>query len=452
MAAVLTAAAEDFPLKFETIPAQEVMEFPGGSGTFGMLTLDKPGRVRREPKAVSERPLYGLCRQMPSGPAFVCRLDESQGTGQGYDRLIVDMNDNGDLTDDAVAKPVALPDQPRVFSPGREQTLFGPIPAPEGKLIAGGRPVYYAQVLYLFSRQLLAGRPGPNAIMGQLRFKAGWYLDTTVEMGGVKRRVGVFDGDNNLRLGDPWQPQDYQMERGGGRMWYFQPGDSFLVRANDSGKFETDPFESGYCPFGPVLYIGATPCQASLAADNTFLRVEPWKGDLAEVQLVPHGKQVSSLTLARERPNGRWELMQPVVAEGRIKVPPGTYRLYACTLLGSGAQGRDHIKLSANDRTLKSPFRFAAGNTNVMACGAPLRVKVNAEKTGPQGVTSRLLGLFSGGSESVLRISATVLGAEGETYSTFLKGERFDASPPRPTFSVLDARGNRLASGNLEYG
>ncbi len=269
MAAALTATAEDFPLKFETIPAQDVLEFPGGSGTYGMLALAKPGKIKNEPKAVSKRPLYGECRQMPSGPAFVFRLDESKGTGKGYDRLIVDMNQNGDLTDDAVAEPVSLAGQPQVVSPSMEEALFGPISAPADKRIAGGRPIYYAH-LNVFNRQILASAnaTGRNLFIGQMQFKAGWYLDTTVEMSGVKCKVGVFDGDSNLRLGDPWQPQTYRPAAGGGESWYFQTGDSFLVDANGSGKFEADPFGSEFCPFGPVLYFGPTPYEASLAADT----------------------------------------------------------------------------------------------------------------------------------------------------------------------------------------
>ena len=446
MAAVSAATAEEFPLKFETIPAQDVLAFPGGSGTYGTLALVKPEKIKNEPKAVSKRPLYGECRDLPSGPAFVFRLDESKGTGKGYDRLIVDMNQNGDLTDDAVVEPVSLPGQPRVFSSAMEEAFFGPISAPADKVIAGGRPIYYAH-LNLYNRQLLESAPAnQNFFIGQLQFKAGWYLDTTVEMSGVKCHVGVFDGDSNLRLGDPWQPQTYRMHDQS-ESWYFQTGDSFLMDAKGSGKFETDPFGSEFCPFGPVLYFGPTPYQASLAADNTALRIEPWKGDLAEVELQPQGKQVRSLTLARERPNGRWELLQPGVANGRIKVPPGNYRLYECTLLGSGALARNHLKLSANDRTPKRPFNFAAGKPNTLACGAPLEVRVNAQKS-----RGNLPGSGNDNNEVTLSINSSVVGAEGEVYSSFLKGEHFDARPPRPTFTVLDAQGSRLTGGNLEYG
>ena len=109
LAAVVAAPAEDFPLSFHTIPAKDVVVFPGGYGTMVQLRLAKPAGLKAEPKAVSNHPLYGECRETPTAPALVFRLDESKGDGKGYDQLIVDMNQNGDLTDDAPASFVACP-------------------------------------------------------------------------------------------------------------------------------------------------------------------------------------------------------------------------------------------------------------------------------------------------------------------------------------------------------
>src|ERR1035437_6542110 len=97
VAVVVTVTAEDFPLTFRTIPAKEVMSFPGGSGTYGQLATAQPAKLRKEPKAKSRHPLYGVCRDLPTSSSFLFRLDESKGDGKGYDQLIVDMNQNGDL-------------------------------------------------------------------------------------------------------------------------------------------------------------------------------------------------------------------------------------------------------------------------------------------------------------------------------------------------------------------
>ena len=110
---------------------------------------------------MSRHPLYGESRVTPSGPAFLFRLDESKGDGKGYDELIVDMNQNGDLTDDPVSPRVVLPtDAPDDAS---DQMVFGPIQAPADKAVAGGRPVYFAQV-YTFNRELTTSAAGARLL------------------------------------------------------------------------------------------------------------------------------------------------------------------------------------------------------------------------------------------------------------------------------------------------
>ena len=127
--------------------------------------------------------------------------------------------------------------------------------------------------------------------------KAGWYLDTTVTLDGLKQRVGVY----RRRL----QPAPRGRLRGrrssptaGRTSWYFPGGDSLLVDADGSGSFENDVFQSEACPFGPILYLGGKAYKVALAPDCKSLRVEPWTEALAEVALQPRGDQVRNVTLA----------------------------------------------------------------------------------------------------------------------------------------------------------
>jgi len=451
-AAVATASAADFPLTFRTIPAKDVMAFPGGSGVYGMLQLSKPAAIKKEPKAVSAHALYGQCRESRAGAAFLYRLDESKGDGKGYDKLIVDMNQNGDLTDDPVVSRVVPASDRGTTAP--EQVLFGPIAAPEGTKIAGGQPVYYAQT-YLYNTALLrstASTPRVTSMIGQLRLKAGWYVEAMANLRGIRQKMGVYDGNSNLRLGDVPVPQI--ITNRSGKSWYFTAGDSLLQDADGSGAFETDFAQTESSSFSPLVYFGSQAYKLTLTADNTSLRLEPWAEALAEVVLEPRGDQVRTVTLAWEQPDAQWQLIRAGPADGKIQVPPGNYRLYACELIGKAAL-RDQVMVSATRRAMQDPVRIAAGQANSLRCGAPLEVKVTATKANPRLTLLRARAESAAPKQDAefnLRISASVAGAGGEVYSTFRKGEKFRLEPSKPTFTITDAKGSKIKDGNLEFG
>jgi hypothetical protein len=446
-----TASAKDFPLQFKTLKADQVMEFPGGFGSYGQVRA-KADRVLKEPKAVSEHPLYGRWQQQEEqkpGQGWLFRLDESKGDGKGYDRLILDLNQNGDLTDDPVFKAGSVP-KAGPSAASREEALFGPIEMPAlGKL----RPVYYAQAM-IYNRQLLTNqtaleRSDLNMYFGMLRFKAGWYLETTVILDGVKRKVGLIDGNANGKLGDAWKPQYFRNEpedKTEAEEWYFLPGDSFLVDRDGSGKFEGNPFGTESCPWGPILYLGATPLKAAMSADYTSLQVEPWPGPLAELAIQPRGEFVRALTLAWESSSNQWQLLEPQAAGGKVQVPAGRHRLYQC-LLEANRGKRDAIMTSAGNQSTTNTLSATAGRTTVLVCGAPLELKVSASRDDlpspvPPGTTEK---------RNVVQISASVVGAGGEAYASFGKGKDYKTEPPEPVVTI-SRDGKRLASANLEFG
>jgi hypothetical protein len=451
------APAKDFPLEFKTLNAEEVMAFPGGSGISATLRLDNPGVITKAPPAISKHPLYGELSIQTD--RFWFRIDESKGDGKGYDRLIVDLNQNGDLTDDAVVQRVEQPGQTSA-SDRTEIALFGPIPVPEGKMIGTWRPVYFAQ-MYLYTPPAVAVANRNTSFLGQLRFKAGWYLETTVDFDGVTRKVGIVDANCNFRLGDFSQPTTYQ--NGTETNWYFQGGDNFLVDNDGSGKFEHSIGSSAAAPFGPMLYLGAKPYKAVLAADCRSLALEPWTGPLAELALQAHGEQVSGIQVAWESAPGQWQLLQPGVENGKARVPSGNYRLYTCTLKVKTAVGETLI-LNGYKRTPKDTIKAGAGVATPFKCGAPLEVKVtsmrdnrNSDSTASE--SGSFLDWFFGGSagsEAVLQqvIQASVFGAGGEMYSSFyLKEDKENLrQPPKPAFTINTTDGKQVASGNMEFG
>ncbi len=448
IAAGYIATAETYPLSFKAVTAEQMESLPGGYGLYGDLQTTKPTGIKKEPKPVSGHPLYGPSRDDDSGPHYLYRLDESKGDGKGYDQLIVDINQNGDLTDD----PVVLREKPlvRVRTRTADPVWFGPIPGPTGKEFAGHRPVFFASV---YLRPRLAQEPETmrGGYMGYVRLKAGWYLETDVEVDGVKRKVAVYDGNNNLRLGEPPESQTYQS--GSEKSWYFRPADNFFVDANNSGLFESDRLETELRAFGPILYVGKKPLKASLDSNCTSLRLEPWTDALAQVTLEPNGGQVRHLVLAWEHPAGNWQLMSPPVENGKIQVPPGRYRLYYCALFGQ-APGADAIMVAGNLRTPKTPLKFEAGKANTLQCGGPLEVAATAQKRTPQPYELPAGETVNAQTDSgyIVRINANFRGVAGEIYSTFAKGPTLAGEPAKPVFKILGADGKQLAKGNLEFG
>ena len=123
LAIPILAPAKDFPLEFKTLNAEEAMAFPGGPGISAILRLDNPGVITKAPPAISKHPLYGELSIRTNRLWF--RIDESKGDGKGYDRLIVDLNQNGDLTDDAVFNGWSSPGK-RPRRTGRKSRSLGP--------------------------------------------------------------------------------------------------------------------------------------------------------------------------------------------------------------------------------------------------------------------------------------------------------------------------------------
>ena len=106
LAAVSYAAANDdgkiiVPMKPVSVfdIADDVSFSRGGWGSCG---VERSAEVKAYPSFVSELPLFGSVSLAGEDPPTRFAIDESEGTGSGYDRMYLDRNRNLDLTDDAV--------------------------------------------------------------------------------------------------------------------------------------------------------------------------------------------------------------------------------------------------------------------------------------------------------------------------------------------------------------
>jgi hypothetical protein len=438
------AMATEHPLEFKTIKPGEVMSFPGGSGISAQALSRKPVEIRKEPAAASTRPLYGEFISTSRRMHF--RIDESAGTGKGYDRLVLDLNTNRDLTDDAVIRLVVETNKSRVLSPSMK--MFGPITAPAEFNVGGHQLEYFAQ-LYVYS--LSEGSEAQIPVQGQLRLKTGWYMETTAEIDGAKRRVALVDANCNYRLGDSLVPSTYRRSgQENTTNWFFQNGDMVLVDLDNSGRYQDSPIRSEMLPYYPMAYLGSTPSKISISTGIRSLVIEPWTEPMAELDIQPHGDQVDQVQVAVENAPGAWQLMMAKVTKGKTRVPPGPCRLYACTILGKTPSG-DTLFLGGNKSEIGEAIQCPAGVTTPFKCGAPLKATVSSERN--RHVTVSETGDVPSEMNTEYYIRASLVGAGGETYSRFLTASaKGTGQPSKPTFLVTDSQGGKVESGTMEYG
>ena len=77
------------------------------AGTLMLLSVASGCRAdpAKEPTYSSQKPRYAKVVVNEDGSKVLTVVfDESRGTGKGYDRMYVDLNFNGDLTDDPAIK------------------------------------------------------------------------------------------------------------------------------------------------------------------------------------------------------------------------------------------------------------------------------------------------------------------------------------------------------------
>lgn len=454
----LFVQASEFPLEFKRLSLSEAQACPGGYGMSGPIQKSHREQVKSEPKPASAYALYGMLFAGEGGP-MLFRLDESRGARQGFDRLIIDWNRNGDLKDDQVLnKNDEKNDRPR---PDNDMALFGPVEAPKDRSVGSWRPVFYIET-YVYNKDRLysSGQgPGNSDYFGSLRCFSGWLLEATVEINGAKERIAFKDGNCNFHLGDPSAVGKMMRRPGDPGEWYLSVEDYLLRDQNDSRRFERSIVSDEAEGLSSIHYFGTKPYTVALSPDFKTVRLEPYTGALGELKV---SDRVSSLVMAREIRQEKWEPLTPAVQGGKALLPPGNYRVTRCELRAKDAQGA--MIAGQSDQMAGEVIKIEAGRPLALKLGVPIELKVTVtQQTGQSGSGSGLMAaarsLFGGGSSAKslsLDMSLDIRGASGERYARFFRqaanqpGNWNSVDPPG--FRILDAAGKLLASGKFEFG
>jgi len=374
--------------------------------------------LKGQPKLVSANPRFFEIRLGPDQATHALILDESKGTGTGYDRLYLDAEATGNLAD---AKPVT--GQCRTEG-NQASCLFKDCQA---LVNYGGQRLPWRFDAFACTDTSL-GWIKPQTVLTVCPFG---YYGGTIQIDGQTVRAAVVDAACTGRYDEPLDLGRLALGSDGG---LDLPGSQVLLDLNGDGRFDVSGPEAFPCT--RYVQLNGTYYSMAVAPNGQSLTLAKSK--------VPQG------TIERER-GGRFTLglvssecgMVTVSCQGEpAKLPAGRYRLLWCSLALSRADG------ATWQATGKGSEK---GSEIVVAADAPTRLKL-----GPPLVLSATVDAASQGRPDAVRpgtelsLGIDVYGQAGERYPSGVL--RQGRSPEPPTVRVLAANGKVIEKGSFRFG
>ncbi len=314
-------AADVAPIEVPAITRTTIVPSPTPTPAFDHSKID---RTLVEPTYASQKPAYRFFAFGPEGKSLLAMaLDESQGTGQGYDVVYVDLDLDGQLTgagEKFVCPKPALATKsvaPRALECGGAAGATCPLPA-AGSAVAGAdiwiiNPLATVPAPPADPKPLTWQLPVADPLLAyELTWVGGeWVVHTKVKDGGWHARLRMKEAGNVWSHDKATAP----VYRFGGGEWAFhhdilhgrtfKPGDSLAidaVRPFFAGSSPEVPFQNAAC-WVPGGYTHARYALVSLeqpsAANRIFLAGNTCCG----------GTHVDRILIPADFPPGRAEVV-----------------------------------------------------------------------------------------------------------------------------------------------
>lgn len=406
--------------------------------------------VKKEPSRYeSSFPLKGVLRLGDDSYLFAF---DAKKAGEGYERLYLDRNRNGDLTDDEVIR--CLPGVRLSWAP----VTF---PRIDLKIHVDGKEMDYAVHAEVHWQRAPVSGGQPLVWSASGSFSAAAYREGELEIGGKKRRLVLVDFNTSGRFDD--RPKVWPAEA---------PGRASMVYSQAGDRLYIDPVSEPGVLFGWggeiaervfVHHVGRL-----IAVDGRYyeLKVTP-TGD--EIVLTPSEVRLGEVTNPAERfsaevygelgileviggrdkpallPEGQWKLLSytidrterppPVMQPARTNKPRGSLlsRLLGFT---SPVQSPEQVRTTAvsaqGPRDYKA-VEVVAGRKTVLPFGPPYKPVVRVSNVSP--------------GQAYLEMN--LIGSAGEQCGLLLvEGDR----PAEPMLTIVAPDGEIVERGKFEWG
>jgi hypothetical protein len=447
--------AADFKLISKSLDYEDALYMPYVNGKHGFVQtaqfMKNLSPFKKVPQAISLHPLMGECGAESAGSKGIYFwLDESKGTGTGYDRLVLDANGNGDLTDDPILKKLPR-STPAGIPPQNEFAVFGPA-ALSSRTVGQWHPLVFAEVLLDHKRIITHPSAEECDYPGTMRIFPANYLATTVEGNDEQVALGIMEGDHDLQLGSITELNHHTSQDGAYTYYHLGSGSILLVDRNRSGQIEAKAFIPEAEPFSGMVYLGGKPCYLKLAKDFSSVRLDPYTNSLGRISLP---LETTQIVLAHQLNNDEYEILTPEIRAGAVQVPTGKYRLASFQMGALAAQGK--WVRAKTDEMVNQSFEVEAEKPYQLPYGLPLslelKVLYSTSKEDEPPDMNEAINRLSGKNQAVfteLYLNAAITGKNQECYNDFEAS--FTKDLLLPGFTITSVTGKTLASGQFEYG
>ncbi len=365
--------------------------------------------VQKEPDYAMKQPLRAMARFGPQNYPFA--LDAVGKKPKGFNRLYLDTNRNGDLTDDT---PIdALGARGKVL-PGAG-SIFPRIDLP---LKIDG-----AEVKHPFHMQI-NHHGNPKSGLAIIRFGTAAVRQGEICQGKRKIRIMLVDANSNGRFDDR-----VSVRNRGARLSVSQ-GDLLLVNPNPrSRRSGSGPMSRDSHLVSKTVCIGRHFYKMDVSPTGDQVKLQPTELTMGYVT------NASPTYRATVYSDDYGALMIGGVKDQKIPMPEGRWKLADYTIDATAFTGGKRTTVMASFSDEAQEVSVSNDNTVELPFGAPFRAVVTAGKPRPKDKKTPLhLSVVGKGGERCTRL--------------YIKGKE----PPEPRFEVRDKDGKVVYQGKFKWG
>jgi len=415
----LSVCAKEYELTFKAVhPASRAFYMAGQN----LQALSKPEEeLSAIPELKSRIPIYISVALGNVIGKYTLILDETNGTGTGYNVLYVDSNNNKDLTDDSVI-PLYINSETKQFGPIEVMIKYDDVVEP-----------YYFYLEYQKIDTLVLNENSNLYNNIYLRLVPGGYYTGIAKIGNSTYMIGAVDFNGNGIFDEPFNVKP-EIKSPDGRLYAI--GDKIQMAVGV--RREISDFD--FYPYSKYIQIGGKWYSVNIASDGRMMEINEADLDLGTLR-VPY--QLNSIQLVSENGIMTIDSRNILDPKGKItyeyEIPTGNYKIFAYIMQTNLAREKWYFNASGTESV--EQFSIENGKTLDLKLGVPFAVNIscfplNGSNNSIKAGDTVLLSLFfSGRANEVF----TLIGVSSKQL-------------PRPVFKAVDENGEVVAKGTFEYG